>query len=202
MSNHSYSHEALAWIKQRLDDADTIISEAEKTAEKLQASTREEADAALARLKASREALLKLERDLRARADALRDDVEDIQEAAEKEWVEAETAFQTFLKAAQDQAGSINDLLVARAKAQRQSWEDAQKVMREQVTHTVDKARGEFDAAIKRVSDEAEKFQVRIGDAKDAGDESWKAVKSGLADARAAHDRTIQKIKDAFSKLV
>jgi hypothetical protein len=202
MSNHSYSHEALAWIKQRLDDADTIISEAEKTAEKLQASAREEADAALARLKASREALLKLERDLRARADALRDDVEDIQEAAEKEWVEAETAFQTFLKAAQDQAGSINDLLVARAKAQRQSWEDAQKVMREQVTHTVDKARGEFDAAIKRVSDEAEKFQARIGDAKDAGDESWKAVKSGLADARAAHDRTLQKIKDAFSKLV
>ncbi|MBB4015080.1 vacuolar-type H+-ATPase subunit I/STV1 [Chelatococcus caeni] len=179
-----------------------MISEAEKTAEKLQASAREEGDAALARLKASREALLKLERDLRARADAIRDDIEDVQESVEKEWVEAETAFQAFLKAAQDQADSIHDVVVARAKAQRQSWEDARKAMREQVTHTVDKARGEFDAAIKRVSDEAEKFQTRIGDAKDAGDESWTAVKAGLADARAVHDRTIQKIKDAFSKLL
>ena len=52
MSNHSYAHETLAWIKQRLDDADTMISEAEKTAKKLQVSAREEADAALARLKA------------------------------------------------------------------------------------------------------------------------------------------------------
>lgn len=202
MSNGSYAHETLAWLKQRLDDADTMISEVEKTADKLKASARKDADIALARLKASREALLKLERDLHARAEAVRDDVGDIQEAVEKEWIEAETAFQAFLKAAQDQADSIHNVIVARAKAQRKSWENTQKAMREQVTHTVEKARAELDTAIKRVSDEAEKFQTRIGDAKDAGDESWKAVKAGLADARAAHDRTIQKIKDAFAKLV
>jgi vacuolar-type H+-ATPase subunit I/STV1 len=202
MSNSSYAHETLAWLKQRLDDADTMISEAEKTADKLKASARKDADIALTRLKASREALLKLERDLHARTEAVRDDVGDIQEAVEKEWIEAETAFQAFLKAAQDQADSIHDVIVARAKAQRKSWENTQKAMREQVTHTIEKARAELDTAIKRVSDEAEKFQTRIGDAKDAGDESWKAVKAGLADARAAHDRTIQKIKDAFAKLV
>jgi len=202
MSNSSYAHETLAWLKQRLDDADTMISEVEKTADKLKASARKDADVALARLKASREALLKLERDLHARAEAVRDDVGDIQEAVEKEWIEAETAFQAFLKAAQDQADSIQNVIVARAKAQRKSWENTQKAMREQVTHTVEKARAELDTAIERVSDEAEKFQTRIGDAKDAGDESWKAVKAGLADARAAHDRTTQKIKDAFAKLV
>ncbi|ALG90852.1 hypothetical protein TQ29_12410 [Actibacterium sp. EMB200-NS6] len=202
MNDHSYAHETLAWIKQRLDDVDTMITEAEKTANKLKDSAREEADAALARFKASREVLLKLDRDLRDKAEAaVKDDVEDIQKALETEWIEVESAYQAFLKAAHDQAGTINGVIVARARVQRQSWEESQKAMREQVTDSVDRARAEFEAAITRLSDETEKFEARIGEVKDVRDESWKAVKGGLADARAAHDRTIQKIKRAFSKL-
>jgi len=52
-----------------------------------------------------------------------------------------------------------------------------------------------------RLSIEAEKFQARIGEVKDAGDESWRAVKQGFADAKAAHAVTVQKIKDAFFKV-
>ena len=74
--------------------------------------------------------------------------------------------------------------------------------MRHRATETVEKARFDLDAAIKRLSDQAETFQSRIGEAKDAGDESWKAVKSGLAEAKAVYDRTIQRIKDAFAGLL
>ena len=96
----------------------------------------------------------------------------------------------------------MRDVVAARAQAQRRSWEASLTALRKQATEIVDKARGEFDAAIKRLSDETEKFQSRIGEVKDAGDQSWNAVKSGLAEARAVHDRTIQKIKEALSKLL
>lgn len=202
MSDQSYAHETVTWAKQRLDDVDAIISQVEKTSGKLKDSARKEADAALARLKASRGTIQKIYDDLRAQADTVKGNVEGTRDALEAEWVEVESAFQSFLTAAKDQADTVREVVVARAKAQRQSWETSLKELRDQAADTVEKARAELDAAIKRLSDEAEKFQARIGDAKDAGDESWAAVKSGLADAKNVHDRTIQKIKEAFSKLL
>jgi chromosome segregation ATPase len=202
MSDRSHTHETVAWAKQRLDDLDAIISEVEKTSDKLKDSARKEVDAVLTRLKASRGTIQKIYDDLRDEANAVKGSVEGIQDALEAEWVEVESAFQTYLSAVGDRAESTRDVVVARAQAQRQSWEASLKALRDQAVDVVEAARGEFDAAIKRLSDETEKFQARIGEAKDAGDESWKAVKGGLADARAVHDRTIQKIKDAFSKLL
>ncbi len=202
MTDKSYTHETVAWAKQRLDDLDTIISEVEKSADSLRESTRKEADRALARLQESRVKLQKYHADLRVEADGVKRSAEDVEKALEAEWVEVESAFQSFLSVARDQTDTVRGVVVARARAQRHSWEASLNDLRDQATEAVEKAGQEFDAAIKRLSDEAEKFQNRIGVARDAGDESWKAVKSGLADARAVHDRTIQKIKDAFSKLI
>ena len=202
MSDQSNAHQAVVWAKQRLNDLDTMISEAEKSADKLKASASKEAEIALARLLESRHRLQKYHDDLRAQADAAKRGAENIQDAIEAEWVEVETAFQSFLSVVEGHANTARDIVAARVKNQRQSWETSLKDWRDRATETVEKARGELDAAIKRLSDQAETFQSRIGEAKDAGDESWKAVKIGLADAKAVHDRTIQKIKDAFAGLL
>lgn len=199
MSMKASAHEAVAWAKQRLDDVDAIISEVEKATGELKDEARAQADAALSRLQVSRAKVQNYYDQLRAEADAVKGGVED---ALETEWVEVESAFQAFLSATKDQGETARDVVVARARAQRKSWDDSLKGLRAQAEEAVEKARGELDAAIKRLSDEAEKFQSRIGEAKDAGDESWAAVKAGLVDAKAVHDRTIQKIKDAFSKLL
>jgi phage-related protein len=140
--------------------------------------------------------------DLRTGAGAVKRSTQEVQNAIEAEWIDVESAFQSFLSAAGDQADTVRGVVSARAQAQRQSWEASLTVLRKQATEIVDKARGEFDATFKRLSDETEKFQSRIGEVKDAGDQSWNAVKSGLAEARAVHDRTIQKIKEALSKLL
>ncbi|KPH81397.1 hypothetical protein AE618_08680 [Bosea vaviloviae] len=201
MSNQSYAHETIAWAKQRLDDADTIVSEVEKTAETLQDDVRKEADAALARLRVSRGKIQEIYDRLRAEAASAKEGAEQIQGALEAEWIEVESALQSYLSAARDRADTVRGVVAARAQTQRRSWEASLQEIRDRAADAVETARGELDAAIKRLSDEAEKFQARIGDAKDAGDESWEAVKSGVAEAKAVHDRTIQRIKDAFSKL-
>lgn len=202
MSKQISAHEAVAWAKQRLDDVDAIISEVGKTTGKLKDDARLEADAALTRLQASRAKLQNYYDQLSAETDAAKSGAKEAQDALEAEWVEIESSFQSFLSAAKDQAKTVRDVVAARAQAQRKSWEASLKDLRGQAEEAVEKARGELDAAIKRLSDEVEKFQSRIGEAKDAGDESWTAVKAGLVDAKAVHDRTIQTIKGAFSKLL
>lgn len=201
MGEKSYPHETIAWAKQRLDELDAIISEVEKMSNELQGSVRAEANAALARLEASRASLQKSYDDLRAKVEDLDRTAEDLQDALDAEWVEVETSFQSFLGALAGQADTVRSIVAARVEAQRQAWDNSLKGLRDQAAETVDKAHGELDAAIKRLSDEADKFQARIGDVKDAGDASWEAVKSGLIEAKAVHDRTIEKIKSAFAKI-
>lgn len=201
MGGKSYPHETIAWAKQRLDELDAIISEVEKTSKDLSGSVRAEADTARARLEASRTSLRKSYDTLRAGAEDIKSSAEDLHDALDAEWVEVETSFQSFLAAFTEQADTVRSIVAARVEAQRQAWDNSLKDLRDQAAETVDKARGELDAAIKRLSDEAERFQGRIGEVKDAGDASWEAVKSGLADAKAVHNRTIDKIKGAFSKL-
>lgn len=201
MTNQTYTHETVAWAKQRLDDLDTIISEIEKTADSLKESARKEADRALAQLAESRIRLQKYYDDMRTEVGVARRNAEDLEKALEAEWVEVESAFQSFLLAARDQANTVRAVLATRVEAQRRSWEASLKELSDQAAEAVEKAGQEFEATIKSLSDEADKFQSRIGVVKDAGDESWKAVKSGLADAKAVHNRTLQKIKEAFSKL-
>jgi len=197
MKKQSETHEAISWAKQRLDDLDTMIAQVEKNADKLKDDARAKADAALARLQASRDKVNASYDQLLAETDAMKDDA---RKTLETEWIEVESAFQAFLTAAKDQAETVRTVIQARADAQRKYWEKSIADLRAQAESNVEKARGELDDALKRLSDETEKFQSRIGEVKDAGDESWKAVKAGLADAKAAHDRTIEKIRNAFSK--
>lgn len=201
MGGKSYPHETIAWAKQRLDELDAIIFEVEKASKDLSGSVRAEADDARARLEASRTSLRKSYDALRAKAEDLKRTAEDLQNDLDTEWVEVETSFQSFLGALADQADTVRNVVAARVEAQRQAWDNSLKELRDQAAETVDKAREELDAAIKRLSDEADRFQARIGEVKDAGDASWEAVKSGLAEAKAVHDRTIDKIKGAFAKL-
>ena len=154
MTEQSYAHESVAWAKQRLDDLDTIISEVEKSSANLKESARKEADRALARLQESQVNLRRFYDGLRTEADAVKRSTQEVQSAIEAECVNVESAFQSFLSAAGDQADTVRDVVAARAQAQRRSWEASLTALRKQATEIVDKARGEFDAAIKRLSDE------------------------------------------------
>ncbi len=202
MTDRSYAHEAIAWARHRLDELDGIISQVKRSAADLRESAHKEADRAISGLKESRARLQQSYDSLRSQAEATRDDVQKVLDAIDTEWVEVESEFQSFLSAAKEDVDTVRGVVAARAQAQRRAWEASLKGLRDQANDAVEKARGEFDAAIKRLTDETEKFQGRIAEVKDAGDESWKAVKSRLADAKSVQDRALQKIKESFSRLL
>lgn len=202
MTLQSYAHQTVAWAKQRLDETDAILSEVEKLATDIKEDSRKQADAARARLAESRAKLQQYYDALRAQADTVKQEAGEIQDKLEAEWIEVESALQQFVATTGDQVKTVRSIVVVRARAQRQAWQNSLKELRDQAADAVEKARGELDAAFDHLSTEAEKFQARIGEVKDAGDESWRAVKQGFTNAKAAHDVTVQKIKDAFSKVL
>ncbi len=145
MRKKASTHDAITWAKHRLDDVDAIISEAEKATVKLKDDTRAEADAALAHLRASRAKVSASYDQLRAESGS---SLEKAQEALEAEWIEVEAAFQSFLTATKDQAETARAVVVARAQAQRNSWEAILKDLRDKVEETVEKTWGGYlDAA-------------------------------------------------------
>jgi hypothetical protein len=201
MNDTSYSHEAIAWVKQRLDELDAIIQEVEKSVIEQNDAARAEVEKALERLKAARLAFQNQYDALSADADNLKQQTTFVLDALDEEWIEVETTLQSFLSAIGDKADAVRSLVAARADAQRRSWEASLTGYRARATEILDRSRQEFESALRLVSDEAEKIQARVGDAKDAGDESWAAVKDGLAEAKAVQDRTIEKIRTSISKL-
>jgi prefoldin subunit 5 len=201
MNDTSYSHEAIAWVKQRLDELDAIILEVEKSVAEQTDTARAEAEKALERLKAARLAFQNQYDALRADADELKTKTKSVQASLDEEWIGVETSLQSFLAAITNRADAVRNLVAARAEAQRRSWDASVTGFRTQAAESLDAARHEFDAAIQRLSAEAEKLRGKIADTKDAGDESWSAVKAGLLEAKAVHDRTIEKIRHSVAKL-
>jgi hypothetical protein len=198
MSELIHIHESIGWAKTRLDELDAIITEANKTTDELSASVRHEANVALGRLLAAREKLQKHYERLRAIEEVLLHMTAEATDLFQEEWIDVESALQALQSASKNQTNTLSELIGARLKAQREAWEASASTLRDRVAKTIETAHSDFDAAARRLSDEVERFQSRVGGAKD---ESWKALKSGLADAKAVHDRTIRKVKDALSKL-
>jgi hypothetical protein len=201
MNDASYSIEVLAWAKQRLDELDAIIVGIEKSVAAQSEAARAEADKASARLKAARLAFQHQHDALRSDADNLKQKAKSVRNALDEEWIEVESSLHSFLAAIANETGAVRSFAVARADAQRRSWMASLVSFGARATETLDRSRQEFEVATRRLSEEAEKLQARIADTKDAGDESWAAVKEGLAEAKAVQDRTMEKIKTSISKL-
>lgn len=200
MTDHPSNHAGIAWAKQRLDDLDAILLQAETFVDEMEDAAQKEAGRALVRLQKSRARIEKYTNDLRAIGNSASHEAEELRDRLDAEWVEVESAFHSFLSNAQHQAEMVRSIVIARAQAQRRFWETSLSEMREQANDTVENARKELDAAITHLTHEAEKFQSRIGEVKDASDASWEAVKAGVADAKAVQDRTIRAIRAAFQK--
>lgn len=201
MSKQNIAHGSLEWTKQKLDEIDAILASLEGSVATLKSEARKEADRAIARIKVARDAF-------KAQVDAAQAEAATAKGIADKafatleaEWVEVELAFQAFLTAAAGQADVVKKAIAARAEAQRKAWQGSLDAVRKAGTDAVNQARLELDAAVRRLTAEAERTQAKVGKVSTAGDESWKAMKDGLEEIRSVYDDTWKKINDALAKI-
>lgn len=201
MPEQRFFQEYLEWTRQKLNEIEATLVALDDSVEALKKDARTEADRAIVRIRAARDAFKAKVDAFGADASAPEASADKLRHAAETEWTEVELAFQDYLKAAAGQAGVVKKALADRAEAQRRSWQTSLEAIRAGATASVDQARGEVDAAIRRLTVEAEKAEARIGKVSAAGDESLKAIKGGLDEAISVYVRTWKKISEAVSKI-
>lgn len=201
MTELFHSHDAIAWAKQRLDELDAIILEVEKTAGEQRDAASADVESALARLRSARAVFQSQYDALRADADSLKQQAESAQHKLDEEWVGVEQALQSFQSAAVNQAEVMRDLVIARADVQRRSFEAFLEGFRARAEDALDRARDDFAQVTQRIGDEAENVQAKIANVKNAGDESWAAVKEGLTEVKKTQEQTFEKIRTSLSRM-
>lgn len=209
MSEPGIVHQGITWAKAKLDEVDALIAEIDRSAEALTGQARQQADEARRRLVASRDRFQSRVDIVRQEAVDVKDAVEgalvdtkgDVEAEFERDWVEIESAFQSFLAAAAGQAGIVQAAIVARANAQRQFWRTSIEEVRNTATKAIDAASSEVAVAIQRVTEEADKIELRLDQVSTAGDDSWKAIKQGVGEMKETNARTISKVREALSRL-
>jgi len=198
MSKSSLAHEQLEWTKQKLDEIDATLASLEDSAKSLSSDARTEAERALAQIEKARNDLSENFETLRAQGKVTGDYA---YAALEAKWTEVELGLQNYLASAATQADTVKKALAARAAAQRESWQKALAVVQATASEAVERARIEVEAAADRLTEAAAKVEAKFGQASNAGDESWKAIQSAIAETRSIHERTWKKITDSFAKI-
>jgi len=205
MTQHSDDHQAIAWLKHRLEDLDTIIHAGEDAASDLQGAVREGADAALDRLKASRAKLEAFAEELRDNAAAAKDRgdqaLQRLEVGLEDEWIEIETAYQDFVSGLRE-AGELayeatQALIAARATAQKRAWAASIEETRDHAKTALDDAGEEFRTAVQTLEGQFESLKART---LQAGDAAWESLSETLSKARNAQEHAFKRVKDTLSK--
>lgn len=201
MATQDLAKAYLEWTKHKLDESAATLAKIDEAIAKLSGAADEQTQAALAQLKAARAAF-------QAKADAVRSDLaasKQVSDAAlgaiTAQWTEVELAFAQFLKVSENQADIVKTALSARTEAQLHAFQSSMASIRSTAAAAFEKGRAEFDAALRRASEHAEKtLDPKLSQLTAASDESLKALKSGLDDTIAVYEKTWSRIADAFTK--
>lgn len=201
MPKESRAHEQVEWTKQKLDEIDATLAALEESVEEISAGTRKQAEQAIAQLKAARKSASERYDVLQADVAAARKVADGTYEKFKSDWADAELAFQKFIAATSDQLDVAKKTMAARAEAQRRAWDKSVAAIRTSASKAIEDGQREFSTAIERLSEARSKAEAKAGQAASAGDETWQAIRDGIDEARAVHERTWRRISEAFGKL-
>ncbi|MGO9232723.1 MAG: hypothetical protein ACLP4V_01010 [Methylocella sp.] len=198
MSKHSAVYFYLNWAKERIDEMDAVLASLEANVGEVQADARAKANKALA--------------DMRKKRDDFRDTLKKQADANEAEWVSEkerlqsvwnifETEVQKYVESAGKQIEQQQTTFRDQAAAQVKAWRDAAQNIRSGAKEFAVEHRGEIEATLKQMEADAavaeEKLQKVVNE---AGNQSWSALTTPMAETRAAFDRANKAVHDAFNR--
>lgn len=201
MATTEFTQAYLEWAKQKLDETSATLAKLDEAAAKLGDEASAKAKLALDQFRSARDAFQTKVDTLQADLSASKKDAEAATAAVTAQWTEVELAFQQFLKTSGDQAGLVKDALMARAEAQRQSFQSSMQSFQANAAAAAEQGRKEVEAALRQWAEDTEKtLGPKLNQLSAAGDETWSALKTGLNETAAVYEKTWSRIAQAFSK--
>jgi hypothetical protein len=189
MAEVSSVHSYLNWTRQRIDEIEATLASLESEASRMNADSKAKADQFISDLKKQRDEFQAKAKDgIRAAETAL----EAAKTQLESQWPEFESQvnayFETTARRIEQRQAAFRDVGAAQMKA----WLAAAASLRGEATNVAAARRGEVEAAVEQMKENAAQAEARLQKLRQAGGESWAAMSAALADSRNAFDRASQ----------
>ena len=111
-----------------------------------------------------------------------------------------EASVQKYIDTAGEQIGQQEAAFRASAEAQLKAWQGVIDEFQTSAKGFAADRKADVESALNRMKVEAETAKAKLAGLNRAGNESWSALKTGLAETRAAFDRINQAVNDAFKR--
>lgn len=198
MTSQSSIHPYLDWAKERLDEIDATLASFEHNAAKLQADARTKAEKAISDMRTTRDHFRKA---INAQEETSEAVIANSKKALETQWAAFELAVPAFLEASGRQLKEAEAAFQACAAVQRKAWHEAVDNLHKSAESFADNRRDEIETAVKHMKVEADAAKTRLDKQGKAGGESWAAMKSTLAETRAALDKAQQAVHESLKRV-
>jgi hypothetical protein len=197
MNEHSKMHVYLDWAKERLDEIDATLASFEASIAHQGADVRHTANSALSQIRKSRDAFRQKIKDEKDATDAAWTKAKTLLEV---DWKTFESGVEAYLESVGHEVALREAAFKARADAQQKSWHEAMGKFDKAVTKLATGGKAELEIALKKMKSEADVAKASLERLRGARDQSWSALKTALAETRAAFDRADHAVHEAFKR--
>lgn len=188
------AHPHLAWAMWGLDEIEATLAAFEARHHK-HAGTHAPAESAMTEIRSARDAIRKSIEDHGHAGDAA---VAHWKEGLETQWTAFEDSLQAYLETLGKQVAEQETVFRARANAQGKAWRQAIDNLHKSTASFGDARHHDIQSAIRALEAEADAARAKLDALNKSEDASWEAMKSMLAETRAALGRAHQAVVDAF----
>jgi hypothetical protein len=197
MPEQSSMHSYLDWTKRRIDEMDATLASLEANASLVKSDLREKADKLIANLKGRRD-----EFETKAKADAHASEagLAAAKTQLESQWngfeAQVRAYFETVGKQIEQQKATFADIAAAQVK----TWREAADKLHAEATKVAAAKRTDIDLAMKQMNANAADADAQLQKLRQAGNETWTALSTALAQSRRAFDLANQRAWEALRR--
>jgi chromosome segregation ATPase len=188
------AHPHLAWAMWGFDEIEATLASIESRLHS-RAGVHAQTESAMVDMRRARDAF-------RESIDARANDAAPVPSRAdlEAQWAAFENSVQSYLDTVDRQVREQETIFRARADAQSKAWWQAIDKLREDAEHFAMDNRGGIETAIEQLGSEAEAAKIKLDELNTADGASWIAMRSALAETRAALDQAHRSAVDVFER--
>lgn len=197
MTEQSKMHAYFDWAKERLDEIEATLASFETGISHRSAEVRQKANSALVEIRTSRDAF---RRKIKEEKDATEAAWSKVKTTLETDWRAFESGVEKYLEALGQEVEHREAAFRVRAEAQQKAWHEAVQKFDKAVTKMAADGKAEFETALAKMKTEATAARANLERLRGARDKSWSALKTALAETRAAFDRADQAVHEAFKR--
>jgi hypothetical protein len=198
MNQTSRIHPFVVWSKNRLDEMEAAVLEAENDANKAEQRIKADIAATLAKARQIRDSF---KATMQASIEELENKgdgaIKSAKQQLERDWQEFEKAMDTAVV----HLNNAGEEFEARAAAQLNSWQETIQRCNNVATGIAVEGKESFNAAIKRMQERAQQGKEQLAEVRQAASTSSEGYRRALKKSREAFDEAFESAKSAFAKV-